>query len=114
MTIDADGHGEIAFGALQAGLDIEYSTSVVFFTWDGFDEMAEVRSSGSANLQDDGSARSSSPTIGETRPSSRPLGCEFFSNLLSEPFTARASSAKRQPWCRQVWAPKEILRSCRA
>ena len=34
--------GEIAFGALQAGLDIEYSRSSVGFTWEGFDEMDEV------------------------------------------------------------------------
>jgi hypothetical protein len=55
MTIQADGHGEIAFGAMQAGLDLEYSRSAVFFTWAGFDEMDEVRGSGSAELQDDGS-----------------------------------------------------------
>ena len=54
MTIGADGHGEIAFGALQAGLDIEYSATAIFFTWAGFDEMDEVNGSGSAELQDDG------------------------------------------------------------
>ena len=55
MTIRADGHGEIAFGAVQAGLDLEYSRSAVFFTWAGFDEMDEVAGSGSPELQDDGS-----------------------------------------------------------
>ncbi len=55
LTIQADGHGEIAFGAMQAGLDLEYSRSAVFFTWAGFDEMDEVSGSGSAELQDDGS-----------------------------------------------------------
>ena len=55
MTIQANGHGEIAFGAMQAGLDLEYSRSAVFFTWAGLDEMDEVRGSGSAELQDDGS-----------------------------------------------------------
>ena len=55
MTIQANGHGEIAFGAMQAGLDLEYSRSAVFFTWAGFDEMDEVAGSGSAELQDDGS-----------------------------------------------------------
>lgn len=54
MVIQANGHGEIAFGAMQAGLDLEYSRTVVFFTWEGFDEMDEVRGSGSAELQDDG------------------------------------------------------------
>ena len=55
MTIRADGCGEITFGAMQAGLDLEYSRSAVFFTWAGFDEMDEVAGSGSAELQDDGS-----------------------------------------------------------
>ncbi len=55
ITIRADGHGEIAFGAMQASLDLEYSQSTVFFTWAGFDEMDEVSGSGSAELIDDGS-----------------------------------------------------------
>jgi hypothetical protein len=55
ITIRADGHGEIAFGAMQASLDLEYSSSTVFFTWAGFDEMDEVSGSGSAELLDDGS-----------------------------------------------------------
>ncbi|MER9600519.1 hypothetical protein, partial [Mesorhizobium sp. M0244] len=55
ITIGADNHGEIAFGALQAGLDLGYSPSMVFFTWAGFDEMDEVTGDGSAELLDDGS-----------------------------------------------------------
>jgi hypothetical protein len=55
MTIGADGHGEITFGAMQGGLEIEYSRSMVFFTWAGFEELDEVSGSGSAVLQDDGS-----------------------------------------------------------
>jgi hypothetical protein len=54
IAIGADGHGEIAFGALNAGLDLEYSQTMVFFTWFGFDEMDEVSGSGSAELLDDG------------------------------------------------------------
>ena len=42
MTIGADGHGEIAFGAMQATLDLEYSRSMVFFTWAGFEERRRV------------------------------------------------------------------------
>jgi hypothetical protein len=48
-----DGHGEIAFGALNAGLDCEYGASIIFFTWFGFDEMDEVMGSGNAELNDD-------------------------------------------------------------
>lgn len=55
IIIGADNHGEIAFGALQAGLDIFYSPSTVFFTWSGFDEMDEVSGDGDAELLDDGS-----------------------------------------------------------
>lgn len=54
MTIRGDGRGEIAFGAMQASLDIEYTATVIFFTWAGFEEMDEVNGSGSAELQDDG------------------------------------------------------------
>jgi hypothetical protein len=55
MTIGAGGHGEIAYGAMQASLELEYSRSMVFFTWAGFDEMDDVGGSGAAALQDDGS-----------------------------------------------------------
>jgi hypothetical protein len=51
----ADGHGEIAFGALQAGLELAYGASDVSFDWIGFDEMDEVRGSGSAEILPDGS-----------------------------------------------------------
>jgi len=54
MTMGADGHGEIAYAAMQASLALEYSRSTVFFTWAGFDEMDEVTGTGSAELNDDG------------------------------------------------------------
>lgn len=55
LVIQDDGHGAIDFGALQAGLDLEYGRSIVFFTWTGYDEMDEASGSGSAELLDDGS-----------------------------------------------------------
>lgn len=54
LTIRADGHGEIAFGALEASLELEYGRTMVFFTWAGFDEMDEVTGSGSAELLENG------------------------------------------------------------
>lgn len=54
ITIGANGHGEIAFGAMQAGLQLGYSTSMVSFTWAGCDEMDEVSGDGHAELLDDG------------------------------------------------------------
>jgi hypothetical protein len=55
MTIGAHGRGEITFGAMRGGLELEYSRSTVFFTWAGFEEMDQVSGSGSAQPKDDGS-----------------------------------------------------------
>jgi hypothetical protein len=54
ILIEADGHGEFAFGCVQAGMDIEYGRTIVFFRWAGCDEGDEVAGSGSAELNDDG------------------------------------------------------------
>jgi len=54
MTIGADGHGEIAYGAMQASLELEYSRSTVFVTWAGFDDGDEITGTGAAELNDDG------------------------------------------------------------
>ena len=54
ITIGAGNHGEIAFGAMQAGLELSYSTYSVSFRWSGFDEMDEVGGEGYAELLDDG------------------------------------------------------------
>jgi hypothetical protein len=55
ITITDHGRGEMAFGALQADLDIEYSRCSIGFPWEGFDEMDEVCGEGSAELLDNGS-----------------------------------------------------------
>jgi hypothetical protein len=55
LVIREDGHGRIAFGAIQAGLDLQSGRSSVFFRRAGFDEMDEVGGSGSAALLDGGS-----------------------------------------------------------
>lgn len=60
MSIGADGHREIAFGATQASLDLEYSPTTVFFTWSSFDEMDKVSGSGPAELL--GRSPSTNPT----------------------------------------------------
>lgn len=54
LVIGADGQGKITFGAMQAGLDIDYGPNEIGFTWSGFDEMDQVSGAGSAELQDDG------------------------------------------------------------
>jgi hypothetical protein len=55
LMVRANGDGEIAFGAMQASLEIDYGPDDIRFTWAGFDEMTEVSGAGSAELQDDGS-----------------------------------------------------------
>ena len=86
ITIGADNNGEIAFGALQAGLDVSYSPSMVFFTWGGCDEMDEVGGDGHAELLTTARSRLRSPTTTATKPSSRPHAI-----LLQQPARSRAS-----------------------
>jgi len=54
LEIGKSGRGEFAFGAVNATMELEYSHSIVFFRWSGFDEGDEVSGGGSAELQDDG------------------------------------------------------------
>lgn len=54
LQIGADGSTEFAFGCVTAGGQLEYSKTIVFFRWNGFDEGDEVSGDGSAELQDDG------------------------------------------------------------
>ena len=55
ITFQDNGHGKFAFGCVKGDLDGEYSRRIIFFTWQGFDEMDEVSGDGSAKLDDDGS-----------------------------------------------------------
>jgi hypothetical protein len=55
LVIGADGYGELAFGCLQATLELEYGRNTVFFRWAGFDEGTELTGSGSAELGHDAS-----------------------------------------------------------
>jgi hypothetical protein len=54
INIGQAGRGELAFGVVNASLDLEYSQTMVFFTFEGSDEGEEVSGSGSAELQEDG------------------------------------------------------------
>ena len=53
LTITARG-GDIAFGALQAGLEVEYARDSIGFRWAGSDEGDLVEGEGTAELLDDG------------------------------------------------------------
>ena len=54
IAFEADGHGEFAFGCIQASMDLEYGRTIVFFRYIGCDEGDEVTGSGSAEINDDG------------------------------------------------------------
>jgi hypothetical protein len=54
IHIGAGGRGELVFGVVTASLDLSYSSTMVFFTFEGCDEDNEVTGSGSAELVDDG------------------------------------------------------------
>jgi hypothetical protein len=53
LTINALG-GQIAFGALEAGLEVEYTRDSIGFRWAGCEEGDEVKGEGTAALLDDG------------------------------------------------------------
>ncbi len=53
LTITAKG-GEIAFGAMDASLHVEYARDSIGFRWYGSDEGDQVEGEGSAELLDDG------------------------------------------------------------
>jgi hypothetical protein len=53
LTITPQG-GEVAFGALQAGLEVEYARDSIGFRWAGSDEGDQVEGEGTAELHEDG------------------------------------------------------------
>ena len=54
LTIIAQGV-EIAFGALEAGLEVEYARNSIGFRWTGSDEGDQVEGEGTAEVLEDGS-----------------------------------------------------------
>lgn len=61
VFIHDQGNGEIWCGFVRAGLEFDYSRTIVFFTFQGFqgwgEDLTEVTGSGSAELLDDGSLK---------------------------------------------------------
>ena len=53
LTITAQS-GEIAFGALEAGLEVEYARDSIGFRWNGCEEGDQVEGKGTAELLHDG------------------------------------------------------------
>jgi hypothetical protein len=46
--------GEIAFGTMEASLDVAYARDSIYFRWSGAEEGDQVEGEGSAELLDDG------------------------------------------------------------
>ena len=55
IRFDEDGGGKMAFGALEAGLECETGVSIIFFDFEGDDDMHPIRGNGTAELAEDGS-----------------------------------------------------------
>src|SRR5215207_1657632 len=82
IRFDRDGYGELAFGVVNAGLDLEYARTVVFFTFEGSDEGMRSVGPGRPNLPKTVRSRSNSRSTTATMPSSKPNDSEFFNSLL--------------------------------
>ena len=52
IQFDTDGRGEVAFGAVQGGLDCDFGSHRIHFTWEGSDEMDHACGDGDAELED--------------------------------------------------------------
>jgi hypothetical protein len=53
IVVAANGHGEMAFGALDASPDCGFTPNGFDFEWNGADEGDQVCGEGSADLRDD-------------------------------------------------------------
>jgi len=54
IEIDAQGRGDMAFGALEAAVDSGFTPNGIDFDWNGGEEGDQVSGTGWADLRDDG------------------------------------------------------------
>ena len=83
LTITAQG-GEIAFGALEAALDVEYARDSIGFHWPAARKAMRSMAKEPPNCSTTGRSRSSSPTEMATKPSSKQND-----TLLQQPASAQ-------------------------
>jgi hypothetical protein len=69
LTITTQG-GEIAFGALEAGLEVEYARDSIGFHWTGCEKATRSRAKEPQNSSTTALSRSNSPTTTATKLSS--------------------------------------------
>jgi hypothetical protein len=85
LTITAQG-AEIAFGALEGGLEVEYARDSIGFHWAGCEEGDEVDGEGTAELLDDGTLEIEFEYRNGKEPSSKRNG-----TLLQQPASLTVS-----------------------
>lgn len=107
LKIGKEGWAEFAFGAVQAGGEIEYARTIVFFRWKATRSPATPPPSSRKTAP----SRSSYPSIMATTPPSRRNAREFFKSVLSsEPAGERCGFPK--PFGRGTANRLRILMGC--
>jgi hypothetical protein len=82
LEIGGDGWAEFAFGCVTAGGELEYSQTIVFFRWSGFDEGDEISGDGyRPSCRMTARSRSSCRSTTATTPSSPATANDFFNSL---------------------------------
>lgn len=54
ISFESNGNGTLNFGCVKASLDCEHAGTLIYFNWQGFDEMNEASGDGSAELMENG------------------------------------------------------------
>jgi hypothetical protein len=101
LRINAEGTGEMAFGALCASIASGFTPSGVEFEWNGADEGDQVRGTGWADLREDGCLEGEVAYTTATIPPSSP-NRGLFSGLLDQPVRPKI-------WCRQGYAGPSVI-----
>jgi hypothetical protein len=94
---DADGHRarrRIAFGALEAVLEVEYARYSIGFGWAGCDEGDQVEGEGTAELLDDGTIE-----IEFAYDNSDEAVLKAKRDLLQQPVRGAGGTAIAAMWC---------------
>ena len=81
LTITAQG-GEIAFGAMEAGLEVEYARNSIGFRWAGCDEGDKVEAKEPPNSSTTARSRSNSPIDNGDEAVLKAKRDHFFNSLL--------------------------------
>ena len=82
IRFDRDGYGELAFGVVTAGLNLQYARTVVFFTFEGLTKATRSVAPGRPNSPRTALSRSNSRSTTAMTRSFKRRASEFFNSLL--------------------------------